>query len=68
MWLGDRDERSSAPPGRHIVIVSVEGEVVVVVEVERLGRLANPIVATDGTVPPGSPAARLLAGERPEID
>ncbi len=41
---------------------------VVVVEVERLGRLANPIVAADGTVPPGSPAARLLAGERPEID
>jgi 2-keto-4-pentenoate hydratase/2-oxohepta-3-ene-1,7-dioic acid hydratase in catechol pathway len=41
---------------------------VVVVEVEKVGRLANPIVAADGTVPPGSPASRLLAGERPEID
>ncbi|MCU0505933.1 MAG: fumarylacetoacetate hydrolase family protein [Chloroflexi bacterium] len=40
---------------------------VVVVEVERIGRLVNPIVAADGSAPVGSPAARLLAGERPAI-
>ncbi len=40
---------------------------VAVVEVEGIGRLANPIVAADGTAPAWTPAARLLAGERPAI-
>ena len=40
---------------------------VVVVEVEGVGRLTNPIVAADGSMPADSPAARLLAGERPAI-
>jgi 2-keto-4-pentenoate hydratase/2-oxohepta-3-ene-1,7-dioic acid hydratase in catechol pathway len=35
---------------------------VVRVEVERIGSVTNPIVDADGSVPPGSPAARLLAG------
>ena len=40
---------------------------VVVVEVEGIGRLANPIVAADGSVPSGSPAASLLACDRPAV-
>ncbi len=36
---------------------------VVVVEVEGVGRLTNPIVAADGGAPVGSPAARMLTGE-----
>jgi 2-keto-4-pentenoate hydratase/2-oxohepta-3-ene-1,7-dioic acid hydratase in catechol pathway len=35
---------------------------VVRVEVEGIGSVTNPIVDEDGTAPPGSPAARLLAG------
>ena len=35
---------------------------VVRVEVEGIGSVTNPIVDADGSVPPGSPAARLLAG------
>ena len=35
---------------------------VVRVEVEGIGSATNPIVDADGSVPPGSPAARLLAG------
>lgn len=35
---------------------------VVRVEVERIGSVTSPIVDADGSVPPGSPAARLLAG------
>ena len=37
---------------------------VTIVEVGSIGRLANPIVAADGSAPAGSAAARLLAGER----
>ena len=40
---------------------------VVVVEDEGIGRLANAIVAADGSTPSTRPAARLLAGERPTI-
>jgi 2-keto-4-pentenoate hydratase/2-oxohepta-3-ene-1,7-dioic acid hydratase in catechol pathway len=40
---------------------------VVVVEVGRIGRLVNPVVDADGSAPAGSPAARLLAGERPAL-
>lgn len=35
---------------------------VATVEVERVGRLSNPIVDAAGHAPPGSPAARVLAG------
>ena len=35
---------------------------VATVEVEGIGRLSNPIVDADGSVPAGSPAALLLAG------
>jgi 2-keto-4-pentenoate hydratase/2-oxohepta-3-ene-1,7-dioic acid hydratase in catechol pathway len=35
---------------------------VVRVDVERIGSVTNPIVDADGSVPSGSPAARLLAG------
>ncbi len=37
---------------------------VVAVEVERIGRLVNPVVDASGGAPDGSPAARLLAAER----
>jgi 2-keto-4-pentenoate hydratase/2-oxohepta-3-ene-1,7-dioic acid hydratase in catechol pathway len=37
----------------------------VAVEVERVGRLTNPIVDADGAAPEGSPAARFLAGRQP---
>jgi hypothetical protein len=37
IWVNDRDERSLAPPGRHIVVVSVVEGVVVVEEVEEAG-------------------------------
>jgi 5-carboxymethyl-2-hydroxymuconate isomerase len=40
---------------------------VVAVEVEGLGRLVNPVVDHDGSAPAGSPAARMLAGDRPRI-
>jgi 2-keto-4-pentenoate hydratase/2-oxohepta-3-ene-1,7-dioic acid hydratase in catechol pathway len=40
---------------------------VVAVEVGRLGRLVNPVVGHDGSAPAGSPAARMLAGDRPPI-
>jgi 2-keto-4-pentenoate hydratase/2-oxohepta-3-ene-1,7-dioic acid hydratase in catechol pathway len=40
---------------------------VVVVEVGGVGRLTNPIVDADGSVPAGSPAARVLAGDRPSV-
>lgn len=40
---------------------------IAVVEVERIGRLSNPIVAADGSAPAESPAARLLARERAAI-
>jgi 2-keto-4-pentenoate hydratase/2-oxohepta-3-ene-1,7-dioic acid hydratase in catechol pathway len=45
-----------APP-----VFLVPGDVVRV-EVDRIGSVTNPIVDADGSVPPGSPAARLLAG------
>jgi len=45
--------------------VFIEPGDVVVVEVERIGRLTNPIVDADGAAPVGSPAARMLTGERP---
>lgn len=35
---------------------------VATVEVERIGRLSNPVVDADGRAPAGSPAARVLAG------
>ena len=40
---------------------------VVAVEIEGLGRLTNPVVDHDGTAPAGSPAARMLEGDRPAI-
>ena len=40
---------------------------VVSVEIEGLGRLVNPVVDHDGGAPAGSPAARMLAGDRPAI-
>jgi 2-keto-4-pentenoate hydratase/2-oxohepta-3-ene-1,7-dioic acid hydratase in catechol pathway len=40
---------------------------VVAVEIGGIGRLVNPIVDADGSAPAGSPAARLLAGERPDL-
>ena len=40
---------------------------VVAVEVEGIGRLVNPVVDHDGRAPAGSPAARMLAGDRPRI-
>ena len=43
--------------------VFIEPGDVVVVEVEGVGRLTNPIVDADGRAPVGSPAARLLTGE-----
>jgi 2-keto-4-pentenoate hydratase/2-oxohepta-3-ene-1,7-dioic acid hydratase in catechol pathway len=36
----------------------------VTVEVERIGRLTNPVTDADGRVPEGSPAARFLADRR----
>ena len=35
---------------------------VVTIEVERVGRLSNPVVDAEGRAPDGSPAARALAG------
>ena len=40
---------------------------IVVVEVEGIGRLTNPIVDADGNAPAGSLAARMLAAARPRI-
>lgn len=40
---------------------------VVAVEAEGLGRLVNPVVDHDGSAPAGSPAARMLEGDRPDI-
>jgi len=47
--------------------VFIEPGDVVVVEIEGIGRLTNPIVDADGGVPVGSPAARMLAGDRPDV-
>jgi 2-keto-4-pentenoate hydratase/2-oxohepta-3-ene-1,7-dioic acid hydratase in catechol pathway len=40
---------------------------VVVVEIAGIGRVTNPVVDADGGAPAGSPAARMLAGDRPPI-
>jgi 2-keto-4-pentenoate hydratase/2-oxohepta-3-ene-1,7-dioic acid hydratase in catechol pathway len=40
---------------------------VIAVEVEGIGRLTNPVVDHDGSAPVDSPAARMLAGDRPAI-
>ncbi len=40
---------------------------IAVVDAEGIGRLANPIVDDDGSVPARSPAARMLAGDRPVV-
>jgi len=47
--------------------VFIEPGDVVIVEVEGIGRLTSPIVDADGRAPVGSPAQRMLTGDRPGV-